>query len=162
MFCNHCGAKLEPAQSFCQGCGKQVLGAVPPAPPAGSGLARHLRLLGIFWLAYSALRLLGSGARVAGIGAVGWLARDWFGGWLDGWGLGGVVPAALTAYGAWSLAIAILGIAAGIGLLERRPWARVPALIAACLALFRPPLGTALGIYTLWALLPDRAVSRLP
>jgi hypothetical protein len=46
-----------------------------------------------------------------------------------------------------------LGFAAGWGLLHRESWARILALIAGFLALFHPPFGTALGIYTLWVLL---------
>jgi hypothetical protein len=41
------------------------------------------------------------------------------------------------------------------GLYERQPWARVLAIVVACLALIRIPFGTALGIYTLWVLLPE-------
>ena len=54
-------------------------------------------------------------------------------------------------------ATAVLGIIAGWGLLERRPWSRMLAVVLACLALLNLPLGTALGIYTLWVLLPAKA-----
>ncbi|HEY7616961.1 MAG TPA: hypothetical protein VH744_09170, partial [Terriglobales bacterium] len=49
------------------------------------------------------------------------------------------------------------GFAAGWGLLQRLPWARVLSLIVAFLALFSIPLGTALGVYTLWVLLPAQS-----
>ncbi len=49
---------------------------------------------------------------------------------------------------------AALALVAGFGLLNRRPWGRVVAIIAAILALLKFPLGTALGIYTLWVLAP--------
>src|SRR6266852_3303715 len=41
----------------------------------------------------------------------------------------------------------------GWGLLQRQPWARTIAIVLGILALFHPPFGTALGIYTLWVLL---------
>jgi len=41
------------------------------------------------------------------------------------------------------------------GLFEREPWARFLGLALGFLALLRFPLGTALGIYTLWVLLPE-------
>jgi hypothetical protein len=41
------------------------------------------------------------------------------------------------------------------GLYERQPWARVLGIVVACLAMIRIPFGTALGIYTLWVLLPE-------
>ena len=37
--------------------------------------------------------------------------------------------------------------------MRHQPWARVPAIIVGVLALFHPPILTALGIYTLWVLL---------
>jgi hypothetical protein len=41
------------------------------------------------------------------------------------------------------------------GLFERQPWARVLGIVVGFLALLRFPFGTALGIYTLWVLLPE-------
>jgi len=41
------------------------------------------------------------------------------------------------------------------GLFERESWARVLGIVVGILALLRFPLGTALGIYTLWVLLPE-------
>jgi membrane-bound metal-dependent hydrolase YbcI (DUF457 family) len=46
------------------------------------------------------------------------------------------------------------GFLAGWGLLQREPWARMLTIVLAFLALFNIPFGTALGIYTLWVLLP--------
>jgi tRNA A-37 threonylcarbamoyl transferase component Bud32 len=44
---------------------------------------------------------------------------------------------------------------AGIGLLKRRSWARILAIILAILDLIQIPIGTAIGIYALWVLLND-------
>jgi hypothetical protein len=41
------------------------------------------------------------------------------------------------------------------GLFERQPWARTLGIVVSFLALLRMPFGTALGIYTLWVLLPE-------
>ena len=46
------------------------------------------------------------------------------------------------------------GFFAGWGLLQREAWARTVALVVGFVALLNVPLGTALGIYTLWVLLP--------
>lgn len=54
------------------------------------------------------------------------------------------------------LVAAVLGFVAGWGLLERAPWARTLAIVLGIIALVDVPLGTALGIYTLWVLLPLR------
>jgi hypothetical protein len=40
----------------------------------------------------------------------------------------------------------------GIGLLQRRSWARVLTLIVCAIGLFEFPIGTALGIYGFWVL----------
>jgi hypothetical protein len=48
----------------------------------------------------------------------------------------------------------VLGIIAGWGLLERQSWARVLALVLGFLSLIHMPFGTAIGVYTLWVLLP--------
>ena len=52
------------------------------------------------------------------------------------------------------IATGVIGLIAGWGLYERRSWARILALVLAFLSLFHPPFGTAIGIYTLWVLLP--------
>src|SRR5208337_4963699 len=45
----------------------------------------------------------------------------------------------------------------GWSLLKLQPWGRTFALVMAFTALIHPPLGTALGVYTLFVLLPDAA-----
>jgi hypothetical protein len=44
----------------------------------------------------------------------------------------------------------IPAIIAGIGLLYKQSWAMVLALILGCFKLFSFPIGTALGVYTIW------------
>jgi hypothetical protein len=51
----------------------------------------------------------------------------------------------------------VLMIATGRGLVARRPGARLGALLLALPNLCALPFGTALGVYTLWALLNDDA-----
>jgi len=50
------------------------------------------------------------------------------------------------------------GFIAGLGLLNRKEWARILALIVGFFDLLHVPLGTALGVYTIWALLNDETV----
>ena len=53
---------------------------------------------------------------------------------------------------------AALGFAVGWGLLHLEPWARVLALVLAFLVLFiNIPVGTAVGVYTMWVLLPGES-----
>jgi hypothetical protein len=55
------------------------------------------------------------------------------------------------------LAKAAAGFFTGWGLLQREQWARTFALVMGFVALLNVPLGTALGIYTLWVLLPSQS-----
>ncbi len=48
------------------------------------------------------------------------------------------------------------GIAGGIGLLKYRGWARILVLILSFLALLDFPVGTAVGIYSIWVLFDKR------
>ncbi|HEY5690900.1 MAG TPA: hypothetical protein VIS49_05530 [Cyclobacteriaceae bacterium] len=49
----------------------------------------------------------------------------------------------------------IPSIIAGIGLLYKKSWALILALILGCFKLFSFPLGTALGVYTIWVYAED-------
>ena len=60
----------------------------------------------------------------------------------------------MTVVALFVLAKAAAGFVAGWGLLNREPWGRVLALVLGFLALIHVPFGTALGVYTLWVLLP--------
>ncbi len=54
--------------------------------------------------------------------------------------------------------LSIPGIIAGIGLFKRKEWARVLTLIISVLDLFNFPLGTAVGVYSIWALVQPEVV----
>ncbi|HWQ54328.1 MAG TPA: zinc ribbon domain-containing protein [Bryobacteraceae bacterium] len=139
MYCDQCGTKLEENVNFCRACGHPVVGA--PALPREESVAGHLRLLGILWIAISAFRLLPA-VTLFSIG--GLLQFPPF------------MRALLPAIGLTFLVAAVLGFVAGWGLLERAPWARTLSIVLGIIALVDVPLGTALGIYTLWVLLPLR------
>ena len=64
------------------------------------------------------------------------------------------VHALLPAIGMIFLILAAIGSAAGYGLLARQPWARMLTIIFGAFSLMDIPFGTAIGIYTLWVLLP--------
>ena len=164
MYCNHCGGEVQPNQKFCSSCGQAATPAapppVPPAPaysPTAGRVARHVRMLAVFWIALSALNLLKGGGRFFGARVIGAMGHGWFddGGW--GFPAGDILPAILSTMGMVSLVLAAIGFVVGFGLIERRPWARTMAIIVAIFALLNPILGTVLGIYTLWVLLPADA-----
>jgi hypothetical protein len=146
MFCNHCGAELHKPFSFCSGCGKPV-GNVP-LMPARSRIAGHIRLLGIFWLAISAFRLIPGVALLAIFRPENHLIPP---------DVPPFVMDMLQTIGWIFVVAALLGVAAGWGLLERQPWARMLAIILGCFGLIEVPFGTSIGIYSLWVLLPAKS-----
>ena len=151
MYCDRCGTELQPEQRFCSSCGKAVGASVPPAPD--SRLARHGQLLGILWLVLSGFRLLGAGVLL--IIANTLLARI---GKIEGvQGIPGFLQPLLSWIGGMLLIGALAGMAAGWGILHRESWARVLALALGFISLLDVPLGTALGIYTIWVLLSPEA-----
>jgi hypothetical protein len=108
-------------------------------------LEGHRRILGIIFVVMNALALLGVlgfGALALGMGMVGMQhvradERDL------------VMMLTLGIGGCISL-VSLPGLITGIGLLKRKSWARVLALVLGVLALPNVPLGTALGIYAIW------------
>lgn len=57
-----------------------------------------------------------------------------------------------------SLVMSLPGILAGIGLFKRKEWARILTLILSVLELFNVPVGTAVGVYSIWALSQNETV----
>ena len=64
--------------------------------------------------------------------------------------IGGIVAVFL-------IIISLPGIIGGIGLLRFRPWSRILVLIVAVLNLLNIPIGTILGIYSIWVLMQAEA-----
>jgi len=152
MFCNNCGSQIAPEQAICANCGKSTTGA-RVASAARTRVAEHVHLLAILWFVVGALWLIP--ALIMGV-------------------LSAVITVPLAAHGAHRIAFvlapglfvilcivflvsAALRFVAGWGLLKMEPWGRTFALVVGFLGLIHPPFDTALGIYTLFVLLPDAA-----
>lgn len=159
MFCNHCGATVNAEQLVCTQCGRS-----PVANRAGfvarSRVPEHLHLLAIFWIVIGCILfvpvpimlVLATVARgvlaniVSNMQAEGMPAL-----------VGVAAPMVFLMIAFFVGIIALATLATGWGLLKVRPWARILAIIMAFLGLLHPPFGTALGIYTLYVLLPSDA-----
>jgi len=146
MFCDRCGTRLSDPANFCPICGKAA--GVTPLMPRNSRIAGHVRLLGILWLALSAFHVIPCLILLSLFGD---------GMWFQTLAVPGFVHGMLTIVGWVLLAGSILGLVTGWGLLQQEPWARTLAIVMACLNMIHMPFGTALGIYTLWVLLPAAA-----
>lgn len=60
-----------------------------------------------------------------------------------------------TVVGGFLALLSLPGIIGGIGLLQGKPWARILVLILAAFDLFNVPIGTAIGVYTIWVLMQE-------
>ncbi|MGA8149529.1 MAG: zinc ribbon domain-containing protein [Terriglobales bacterium] len=152
MFCDRCGAAVQADQSFCGKCGRELAGG-GIGLPRRSRVQEHVRLLGILWLAFSAMNAVGgvvlfilANTLFVHLGEMGGPqgASTWLHPFLSFIGILVFVKGAA-------------GFLAGWGLLQRESWARMLTIVLALVALISVPFGTALGIYTLWVLLPAGA-----
>jgi hypothetical protein len=128
-----------------------------PRPRLEPRVPRHVHLLALLWCVFGAYRAVV--AVLAALYLTGISSRWAF----SPWGPIRVIP--FLHYNPWlrtaapfMAVITLLGAAAslttGFSLLHRKPWGRNLALVVGILILIRVPVGTALGLYTLWVLAP--------
>jgi hypothetical protein len=148
MFCDGCGAPVQPGQGFCSRCGKEIVGSLTMMKPLPGRVQRHVHLLGILWLGLSSFNAL-AGVAVYVVNNIIFVPE----------GSGAHAPVflhpLLSVVGTVLLGKAALGFLAGWGVMHREQWARPLLLVLAFISLFtNVPFGTALGVYTLWVMLP--------
>ncbi|WP_109488209.1 zinc ribbon domain-containing protein [Occallatibacter savannae] len=167
MYCSGCGQQITPGQQVCAHCGRPTASVPPPpAPPIPNiafelaNYANRVRALSTVWFIYGGLVLV---TGMIGLSFASSFLNGGFGPWMRGpWAHGGFPfgpefgPAIL--HFAWVMVIlrAALAFVAGWGLMERAPWGRVVAIVAAFLSILKIPIGTALAIWTLVTLLGYR------
>jgi len=166
MVCQACGTSVGEDVHFCPRCGAQVPVAQPvyrgyPQPPMPMYIPRvqrNLQTLGILWCVLGVYRVVSGLVGMIFLRAFtthnfsddSWIfGGRWHGPFPPMW-ISGLWPLVAVA----TIITAALALIAGYGLLQRRPWGRIVAIIASILALLKIPFGTALGIYTLWVLAP--------
>jgi len=155
MFCDGCGAAVQAGQGFCSKCGKQIIGPVAAVQARQGRVQSNVHLLGILWFAFSAFIAVG-GLVMLILGNVLFphlhemkdVPPDVPTGFLS---------ALFNTIGIFILAKAGCGFIAGWGLTKRETWARIFTLVLAFISLFNVPFGTAIGIYSLWVLLPSES-----
>ncbi len=107
----------------------------------------HVKILGWLHIILSALSLLIGVFVLVMLASIGVVSGD----------QEAVVILPLVGFGiaGFMTLIAAPGIIGGIGLLKYKTWARVLTLILGFLNLPGFPIGTALGVYTIWVLLNE-------
>ena len=117
---------------------------------------KHTQIVAALHIALGALSLLGAIAIFVVLGIAGSVAISQ--GERQAAGILGIIAVAL---GAFLAALALPGIIGGWALFTGRSWGRPLVLVLGAIQLINIPIGTALGIYTFWALLRE-PVSQLP
>ena len=163
MFCQYCGSMLDEGARFCKSCGNAVpVPATAPRTVAADPvqvLSNHVRILGIVWLVYSIFHM---------VMAIWTLVFSHY--FLPAMQdmlshAAAPIPFPIVHFMGWfyaltsvyGVATGILGLFAGIGLLQKKPYARALAIVAAFICVISVPFGTAVGAYTLVVLLPGHA-----
>ncbi|HRE65858.1 MAG TPA: hypothetical protein PLM56_09390 [Cyclobacteriaceae bacterium] len=117
-------------------------------------MENHKRILGFLYIISGSVQILGMillatlfEVLIPFIGELAEPEAQWVFAWL--------VPfIRIIAIGV-VLIFAIPAILAGAGLLNQKKWALTLVLILGCLKLFSFPIGTAIGVYTIWVYAED-------
>jgi hypothetical protein len=104
----------------------------------------HVRILGWLWIIFGVLGIIGALCLGATIAGSGFISEDET----------AILVTSIVALVCGSLFFLgnVLNIIAGVGLLKYKSWGRILAIILGIINLFGFPIGTALGIYTIWAM----------
>jgi hypothetical protein len=104
----------------------------------------HIKVVALINIVFGALGAL------AGVAV---LIGGTFGSLFSGSFVGAVAGTAVSVTVGLVLAcLALISVVAGFGLLNGQSWARYVLIVVSIIRLFRFPIGTAFGIYSLWVL----------
>ena len=155
MFCDRCGAPVQADQRFCSSCGRDFSGIAMQSRIGPNRVQEHLRFIAILWLALSVINAIAAAVLLI-------MGNVFFPHLHEMPNVPSDVPTGFLSslfcfLGTAILVKAIAGFFAGWGLMQRERWARTLTLVLSFLALLNIPLGTALGVYSLWVLLPEQS-----
>ena len=110
---------------------------------------QHIRIISILYIILGVLGILTAVAIVVMGAGAGLMSGD-----PDAAIAGGTCA---TIIGVFIAVLSLPSIIAGIGLKNRKEWARILTIILSIFNLLNFPIGTAIGAYALWALLNDQS-----
>ena len=126
-------------------------------------MEKHISLVGILNIVYESLSLIG--AFVLFAIAFGFRYFFEFISRYDHHGMNemppellDIIPFILTAIGILLFVFSIIGIIGAIGVMKKKEWGRITILVISFFDLIHIPLGTVLGVYSIWVLLNDETV----
>ena len=113
-------------------------------------MEKHVTVLGILYIAFSALGLLLAIIIFTAVVGGGIISGD-----SKAMAITGIVGPTVALF---FVLLSAPGMIGGIYLLKHRPWARILVLVLGFINLIEIPIGTALGIYTIWVLFKNETV----
>jgi hypothetical protein len=113
-------------------------------------MKKHIQIVAALHIAMGALSLLGAVAVFAFLGLASGIVVS-----QGEHQVGGIIGVVAVVVGGFLAVLALPGIIGGWALLAGRSWARPVVIVLGVIHLINIPFGTALGIYTLWALLRE-------
>lgn len=119
----------------------------------------HKRILGIIFIIWGILRILGMVFLIGFFSLVmpfivQEVPTD------DQWAIEWLAPFFQIIGLTIIFVFAVPAIIAGIGLLNKKTWAPMMALIFGCLGIFNFPVGTGIGVYAIWVFIEDNKEKR--
>ena len=114
-------------------------------------MERHINIVAALHIIYSFLGILIALLASTILNLIGDFAND-----MEADIVLSIIANAITVF---FTIIAIPGILGGIGLIKRKEWARILILIISVLNLLNFPIGTAIGGYSIWALIQPEVVA---
>lgn len=110
-------------------------------------MKNHIKTLGLSYLAFGALGLIVAAGFINALAGPGFAPKS-------------LLPFSISGFGAILAALftltSIPSLIGGAGLLMQQSWAKTLVLILGYVNLCNVPLGTALGIYTIWVISSDK------
>lgn len=110
-------------------------------------MEKHITLLGVLHIAHSALGVIAAIIVFTAVAGGGFISGDY-----EAMAITAIVGSSIALF---LIIVSVPGIIGGIGLLKMHPWARILVLVLGFLNLINIPVGTVLGVYSIWVLLKD-------
>lgn len=110
-------------------------------------MEKHINLLGGLYIAFSIMGIFAGAVVFAVFVGSGLISGD-----TDAIAITSTVGTIIAVF---LFIFALPELIGGIGLLKKKSWSRILVLVLGFLNLIKIPVGTALGIYTIWVLMKD-------
>jgi hypothetical protein len=110
-------------------------------------MKNHIQIVSILHIAMGIISLFGAIAIFLFLALAGGIVAS-----QGEHGAAGILGLIAVVAGGFLAVLALPSILGGWALMTGRPWGRIVVLIVGALHIMNVPLGTALGVYTFWAL----------